>query len=198
MPAVTLPPGEFMYKFIGFSGFSASRNNSCATITAATLSSTWIQICNVKNGNSQKHELCKNTHRTIQANYTFFQESRENIIRSLASALLQTVSGTYVIWCLTFVIYCLLHHERDQCLSRGRRPGTRRKRSLERIARVKCKVQQRWITDILEQISMEERFWTDYVSTCLEECKKAVFHLWGMLWNSCKVLKWKLQRRRIL
>lgn len=39
-PAVTLPPGEFMYKFMGLSGFSASRNSICATIDAEVLWST--------------------------------------------------------------------------------------------------------------------------------------------------------------
>ena len=40
IPAVTEPPGEFMYKWIGFSGLSASRKSSWATIEADTVSST--------------------------------------------------------------------------------------------------------------------------------------------------------------
>lgn len=39
-PAVTLPPGELIYKFIGFCGFSASRKSSCATTLAEVISST--------------------------------------------------------------------------------------------------------------------------------------------------------------
>ena len=39
-PAVTLPPGELMYRLIGFSGLSASRKRSCATTEALTSSST--------------------------------------------------------------------------------------------------------------------------------------------------------------
>lgn len=42
MPAVTLPPGELMYKLICFSVLSASKNNSWATITEARLSVTYM------------------------------------------------------------------------------------------------------------------------------------------------------------
>ena len=41
VPAVTDPPGELIYKLIGFSGLSASRKRSCATMFAETVSSTW-------------------------------------------------------------------------------------------------------------------------------------------------------------
>jgi hypothetical protein len=34
LPAVTDPPGEFMYKLMGLSGLSASRKSNCATIVA--------------------------------------------------------------------------------------------------------------------------------------------------------------------
>ena len=37
-PADTLPPGELMYRWIGFSGLSASRNSSCAMMMFATSS----------------------------------------------------------------------------------------------------------------------------------------------------------------
>lgn len=37
-PAVTLPPGELMYKWIGFDVSSASRKRSCATMRAASVS----------------------------------------------------------------------------------------------------------------------------------------------------------------
>lgn len=40
VPAVTDPPGELMYRFIGFSGLSASRKSSCATMDAEVVSST--------------------------------------------------------------------------------------------------------------------------------------------------------------
>jgi hypothetical protein len=43
IPAVTLPPGELMYIEIGFSGLSASRKRSCATINALTWSLTCHQ-----------------------------------------------------------------------------------------------------------------------------------------------------------
>jgi hypothetical protein len=39
MPAVTMPPGELMYRLMSFSGFSASRKSIWATITLATWSS---------------------------------------------------------------------------------------------------------------------------------------------------------------
>jgi hypothetical protein len=42
LPAVTLPPGELMYIEIGFSGLSASRKRSCATINALIWSSTYM------------------------------------------------------------------------------------------------------------------------------------------------------------
>lgn len=42
IPAVTLPPGELMYIEIGFSGLSASRKRSCATINALIWSSTYM------------------------------------------------------------------------------------------------------------------------------------------------------------
>lgn len=41
IPAVTDPPGELMYRLMGLSGLSASRNSNCATIDAETVSSTW-------------------------------------------------------------------------------------------------------------------------------------------------------------
>lgn len=40
VPAVTEPPGELMYKWIGFSGLSASRKRSWATTEAETSSLT--------------------------------------------------------------------------------------------------------------------------------------------------------------
>ena len=39
-PAVTLPPGLFIYSCIGFSGFSASKNKSCETTSDAVTSFT--------------------------------------------------------------------------------------------------------------------------------------------------------------
>lgn len=39
-PAVTLPPGVLMYRFMGFSGESASRKSNWATMDAETVSST--------------------------------------------------------------------------------------------------------------------------------------------------------------
>ena len=44
-PAVTLPPGELMYIEIGFSGLSASRKRSWATISALT----WSVTCHQRN-----------------------------------------------------------------------------------------------------------------------------------------------------
>jgi hypothetical protein len=38
IPAVTDPPGELMYKEIGFFGFSASKKSNCATISAEVAS----------------------------------------------------------------------------------------------------------------------------------------------------------------
>lgn len=40
LPAVTEPPGEFMYRWIGFWGLSASRKRSWATMEADIDSST--------------------------------------------------------------------------------------------------------------------------------------------------------------
>lgn len=40
MPAVTNPPGELMYMYTGFSGASASKNNSWAVTSEAMLSLT--------------------------------------------------------------------------------------------------------------------------------------------------------------
>ena len=39
-PALTLPPGELMYRKISLSGFSLSRNSICATTTLAVWSLT--------------------------------------------------------------------------------------------------------------------------------------------------------------
>jgi hypothetical protein len=39
-PAVTEPPGELMYRWMGFWGLSASRKRSWATIEADKVSST--------------------------------------------------------------------------------------------------------------------------------------------------------------
>jgi len=40
MPALTLPPGELMYSEMSLSGFSDSRNKSCATTRLAVASLT--------------------------------------------------------------------------------------------------------------------------------------------------------------
>jgi hypothetical protein len=40
IPAETLPPGELMYRWMSLSGFSLSRNSSCATTRFAIAS--WI------------------------------------------------------------------------------------------------------------------------------------------------------------
>ena len=40
MPALTLPPGELMYSEMSLSGFSLSRNSSCATTRLAEWSLT--------------------------------------------------------------------------------------------------------------------------------------------------------------
>ena len=40
-PAVTLPPGELIYKWMGLDVSSASRKRSCATMSAASVSRIW-------------------------------------------------------------------------------------------------------------------------------------------------------------
>ena len=42
-PAVTLPPGELIYRWIGFDVSSASRKRSCATMSAASVSRIYIK-----------------------------------------------------------------------------------------------------------------------------------------------------------
>lgn len=51
-PAVTLPPGELMYRWMGLEVSSASRKRSCATVNAASVSLICYE-CSMKAGNEK-------------------------------------------------------------------------------------------------------------------------------------------------
>jgi hypothetical protein len=82
---VTLPPGELMYRWMGLDESSASRNSSCATVSAESLSCIYARM-----GVSCAHmHACRvaGTHGPVEHDDALAQQTREDVVRALAAAL---------------------------------------------------------------------------------------------------------------
>lgn len=84
MPAVTTPPGELMYRCIGFAVSSASRKSSCATISDASPSSICYArhpLLDVRQGREGR------TYAAVEHDDALAKQTREDVVAALAASL---------------------------------------------------------------------------------------------------------------